>query len=122
MIENGHFRTYENKEYDEKIRDVLKNATKVTVPVATLSEAYNLMKIYKTDFVNYVRTGEIGKNISEFLKKNKKIPNLIKAILAFFTGKEDKNLNDIIDHGVEVITIAFNNDDVSSSITSKDEL
>ncbi len=114
MIKDGRFRTYEKQEYDEKIRNVLEDATKVTVPVATLSEAYNLIKLYKPEFVSYVKTGKIGKDISEFLKKNKKVPNLVKALLAYFTGNDDKNLNDIIDNGVEVITIAFNDNDISS--------
>lgn len=123
MIKNGHFRTYENKEYDEKIRNVLKNATKVTVPVAALSEAHNLMKLYRPEFVDYIRTGKVGKDICEFLKKYKKIPNLVKAILSFFTSNENKNnLNEIVDNGLEVLTIAFNSDDVASSITSGSEL
>lgn len=120
IIDKGHFCTYENASYDTELRDLLKKATKVTLPIALLSDAYILFKLYREEVLEYTAFGQEGLHIGEFLKKHSAMiaaigtTNFFGALFAFFKGESfesetAKNINNLLKTGANTVTILIDN-------------
>ena len=99
---------------------VLKKATKVTLPIALLSDAYILFKLYRAEVLDYTAFGQEGLHIREFLKKHSAMitaigtTNFFGALFAFFKGESfesetAKNINNLLKTGANTVTILIDN-------------
>lgn len=66
IIDKCHFYTYEKASYDTELRDLLKKATKVTLPIALVSDAAVLFSLYRAELFDYTTFGKADPHIGEF--------------------------------------------------------